>query len=89
MIVRVLHARTCQRTPFAKRHDAGVAEDIFTNVCKLNIAPSRKSTTDVRKRRLADSARIWQDVHARRHQWPNPGLTHDEVKKALQLFAAR
>jgi hypothetical protein len=29
---------------------------------------------------------IWQDVQARRYQWPDPPLTHDEVTKALQLF---
>jgi hypothetical protein len=29
---------------------------------------------------------IWHDLHARRYQWPDPPLTHDEVTKALQLF---
>lgn len=29
---------------------------------------------------------IWHDVQARRYQWPDPPLTHDEVTKALHLF---
>ncbi len=29
---------------------------------------------------------IWLDLEARRYQWPDPPLTHDEVTKARQLF---
>ncbi len=29
---------------------------------------------------------IWHSLEARRYQWPDPALTHDEVTKALQLF---
>lgn len=29
---------------------------------------------------------IWHDVEARRFQWPDPPLTHDEIGKAHRLF---
>ena len=29
---------------------------------------------------------IWQEIEARRYQWPDPAFTHDEATKALQLF---
>jgi hypothetical protein len=29
---------------------------------------------------------IWHDLHARRYEWPDPALNHDEVTKALELF---
>ena len=29
---------------------------------------------------------IWHDLEARRYQFPDPALTHDEVTKALKLF---
>jgi hypothetical protein len=29
---------------------------------------------------------IWRELEARRYQWPDPALTHDEVTKALTLF---
>ena len=38
------------------------------------------------KRALDELGRIWHDIHARRYQWPDPALTHDEVAKARQLF---
>lgn len=38
------------------------------------------------KNALEGLGHIWRDIHARRYQWPDPALTHDEVKKALQLF---
>jgi hypothetical protein len=38
------------------------------------------------KSALDGLGRIWQDVHTRRYQWPDPPLTHDEVARARQLF---
>lgn len=29
---------------------------------------------------------IWHELAARRYQWPDPPLTHDEISKAHQLF---
>jgi hypothetical protein len=29
---------------------------------------------------------IWHELQARRYQWPDPALTHEEVAKALTLF---
>ena len=38
------------------------------------------------KSALEELGHIWHDVQARRYQWPDPSLTHDDVTKALQLF---
>jgi len=35
---------------------------------------------------LDELGHLWQDVEARRHRWPDPSLTHDDVTKALKLF---
>jgi hypothetical protein len=29
---------------------------------------------------------LWHDLEARRYQWPDPALTHDDVGKAQRLF---
>jgi hypothetical protein len=29
---------------------------------------------------------LWHDLEARRYQWPDPALTHDDVAKAQRLF---
>lgn len=38
------------------------------------------------KHALDGLGHIWNEVQARRYIWPDPGLTHDEVTQALQLF---
>lgn len=38
------------------------------------------------KSALNGLGRIWHEAAARRYQWPDPPLTHDQVAKALQLF---
>ena len=35
---------------------------------------------------LDELGHLWQDIEARRHQSPDPALTHDDVTKALNLF---
>jgi hypothetical protein len=38
------------------------------------------------KSALDGLAHIWRDLEARRYQYPDPPLTHDEVVKAHRLF---
>ncbi len=38
------------------------------------------------KSALDGLGRIWHEVEARRYQWPDPPLTHEEIARAQQLF---